>query len=314
MGLMNESNQLARSYDYDAFGVEKNPSSEDSNPFRYCGEYYDVETGTYYLRARYYDPRIGRFTSEDKVNFVKNKLPNGNEVIDPLSLNLYVYCVNSPLLLCDLSGLSPELTQIVQGAVMIGIGALSVAAVIATGGAATPIVAMGYAAFASAGVVVAVQGASEITEAVTGNNPVKDFTGEKIYNNLTDVSLAVISNSSMFIEPDSPLYETATEENGINKPMQVHHVASNKNAQFTSRFEEITSKYGLDLNDSWNKVCMEHQGRHPNAYHSYIYEQIYKFDTIANGDRDKFLKLFESLKNEVANTPAMLTKEYWSGK
>ena len=174
--------------------------------------------------------------SEDKVNFVKNKLPNGSEAIDPLSLNLYVYCVNSPLLLCDLSGLSPELTQIVQGAVMIGIGALSVAAVIATGGAATPIVAMGYAAFASAGVVVAVQGASEITEAVTGNNPVKDFTGEKIYNNLTDVSLAVISNSSMFIEPDNPLYETATEENGINKPIQVNHVASNKNAQFTSRF------------------------------------------------------------------------------
>lgn len=49
----------------DAFGNEVNPSNEDSNPFRYCGEYYDVETGTYYLRARYYDPRIGRFLSED---------------------------------------------------------------------------------------------------------------------------------------------------------------------------------------------------------------------------------------------------------
>ena len=45
VGLMNESNQLAKSYDYDAFGIEKNPSDEDSNPFRYCGEYYDVETG-----------------------------------------------------------------------------------------------------------------------------------------------------------------------------------------------------------------------------------------------------------------------------
>ena len=193
VGLMNESNQLAKSYDYDAFGVEKNPSSEDSNPFRYCGEYYDVETGTYYLRARYYDPRIGRFTQQDKVNYVKNKLPNGNEVIDPLSLNLYVYCVNSPLMLCDLSGLSPELTQIVQGALMIGIGVLSVAAVVATGGTAAPVIAAGYATFASAGVVVAVQGASEITEAVTGNNPVKNFTGECIYNGLTNVSLGVIA-------------------------------------------------------------------------------------------------------------------------
>lgn len=104
MGLMNESNQLAKSYDYDAFGVEKNPSDEDSNPFRYCGEYYDVETGTYYLRARYYDPRIGRFTQQDRVNYVKNKLPNGNEVIDPLSLNLYVYCQSNPSFYQDPNG------------------------------------------------------------------------------------------------------------------------------------------------------------------------------------------------------------------
>ena len=32
---------------------------------RYCGEYFDNETGTYYLRARYYDPAIGRFTQQD---------------------------------------------------------------------------------------------------------------------------------------------------------------------------------------------------------------------------------------------------------
>ncbi|MBE6564591.1 MAG: hypothetical protein E7655_04910 [Ruminococcaceae bacterium] len=36
-----------------------------SNPFRYCGEYYDTETGTYYLRMRYYDPSIGRFLAAD---------------------------------------------------------------------------------------------------------------------------------------------------------------------------------------------------------------------------------------------------------
>ena len=113
-------------------------------------------------------------------------------------------------MLCDLSGLSPELTQIVQGALMIGIGVLSVAAVVATGGTAAPVIAAGYATFASAGVVVAVQGASEITEAVTGNNPVKNFTGESIYNGLTEASLALVSNSSMFIDPNSPLYTTTS--------------------------------------------------------------------------------------------------------
>ena len=35
------------------------------NPFRYSGEYFDEETGFYYLRARYYDPTIGRFLTED---------------------------------------------------------------------------------------------------------------------------------------------------------------------------------------------------------------------------------------------------------
>ena len=89
MGLMNESNQLAKSYDYDAFGIEKNPSDEDSNPFRYCGEYYDVETGTYYLRARYYDPWIGRFTSEDSVRD---------------GINWYAYCYDNPLTFIDPSG------------------------------------------------------------------------------------------------------------------------------------------------------------------------------------------------------------------
>ncbi|MBQ8526257.1 MAG: hypothetical protein IJ460_06050 [Clostridia bacterium] len=35
------------------------------NPIKYAGEYYDDELGMYYLRARYYDPQIGRFISRD---------------------------------------------------------------------------------------------------------------------------------------------------------------------------------------------------------------------------------------------------------
>ncbi|MDR2572089.1 MAG: hypothetical protein LBD23_17565 [Oscillospiraceae bacterium] len=37
----------------------------DTNPFRYGAEYFDRETSNYYLRARFYTPRLGRFTSED---------------------------------------------------------------------------------------------------------------------------------------------------------------------------------------------------------------------------------------------------------
>ena len=39
----------------------------DSNPWRYCGEYFDNETGSYYLRFRYYSRVIGRFSVEDPI-------------------------------------------------------------------------------------------------------------------------------------------------------------------------------------------------------------------------------------------------------
>ena len=94
--LANASGAVTKTYDYDAFGVEKNPVSTNENPFRYCGEYYDKETMTIYLRARYYNPEIGRFTQQDSWAYMK---PN-----DPLSLNLYTYGHNNPVRFHDPSG------------------------------------------------------------------------------------------------------------------------------------------------------------------------------------------------------------------
>ncbi|MDE5916809.1 MAG: RHS repeat-associated core domain-containing protein, partial [Oscillospiraceae bacterium] len=88
VNLTDKDGKVTKSYKYDAFGVEKNIDKNDTNAFRYCGEYYDTESGTIYLRARYYDPAIGRFISRDTVT--------GNN-IDPLSLNLYTYCLNNPV-------------------------------------------------------------------------------------------------------------------------------------------------------------------------------------------------------------------------
>ena len=83
------SGAVTKAYSYDAFGVEQNPDSADPNPFRYCGEYYDKETGTYYLRARYYAPETGRFTQED---------PSCD------GLNWYSYCGCDPLNYLDPTG------------------------------------------------------------------------------------------------------------------------------------------------------------------------------------------------------------------
>jgi RHS repeat-associated protein len=86
--LANTTGDGVKSYDYDAFGVEKNIDPNDVNVFRYCGEYWDKETGTVYLRARYYSPSVGRFITEDSV---------WGKDADPLSLNLYTYCYNNPV-------------------------------------------------------------------------------------------------------------------------------------------------------------------------------------------------------------------------
>ena len=54
VNISNESGKSIKSYDYDAFGVELNKDANDTNLFRYCGEQYDNETDSIYLRARYY--------------------------------------------------------------------------------------------------------------------------------------------------------------------------------------------------------------------------------------------------------------------
>ena len=87
--LVNSSGTIIKEYTYDEYGVETNPDKEDTNPFRYCGEYYDTETGFIYLRARYYDPTLGRFISED---------PARDEI------NWYIYSGNNPIMFIDPSG------------------------------------------------------------------------------------------------------------------------------------------------------------------------------------------------------------------
>jgi RHS repeat-associated protein len=89
--LTDEYGNIARTYDYDAFGVEREPDEDDTNLFRYCGEYWDAETSTYYLRARNYDPSTGRFTSEDPIRD---------------GLNWYTYCAGNPIFFVDPSGLA----------------------------------------------------------------------------------------------------------------------------------------------------------------------------------------------------------------
>ena len=88
--LMDADGNVTKQYSYDAFGVEQNMVASDTNPFRYCGEYYDKETDNIYLRARYYSPVQGRFITEDPIHD---------------GLNWYGYCGGNPVMFFDPSGL-----------------------------------------------------------------------------------------------------------------------------------------------------------------------------------------------------------------
>ena len=94
IGLSDSTGSITKSYAYDAFGVELNKNDADTNPWRYCGEYTDLETSSIYLRHRYYNPASGRFLTEDPIRDGLNwyGYANGNPVafIDPLGLASYI--------------------------------------------------------------------------------------------------------------------------------------------------------------------------------------------------------------------------------
>ena len=93
--LIGTNGEIAATYYYDAFGNITEQTGEVKNPIKYAGYQYDEETGVYYLNARYYDPKIARFLTEDTYR---------GDPSDPLSLNLYTYCANEPIKYTDPTG------------------------------------------------------------------------------------------------------------------------------------------------------------------------------------------------------------------
>ena len=90
--ITNEKREIQNHYQYDAFGNGICQEEGISNRIHYTGQQYDGVTGQYYLRARYYNPIVGRFLQED--------------VYQGDGLNLYAYCGNNPVRYYDPSGYS----------------------------------------------------------------------------------------------------------------------------------------------------------------------------------------------------------------
>ncbi|MFH2045789.1 MAG: RHS repeat-associated core domain-containing protein, partial [Pseudomonadota bacterium] len=95
--LVDNSEAVLNEYTYDAFGIILGQAGVVANNYMYTGEQYDPNAGFYYLRARYYDQKVGRFVTTD---------PFEGLDADPVSLHKYLYAANNPVMFVDLSGMA----------------------------------------------------------------------------------------------------------------------------------------------------------------------------------------------------------------
>jgi len=84
VGLTAHEGSTVETTKYGAFGEEISSSGTSENFLKYTGREHDEDTGLYYYRARYYDPEVGRFLTEDPIGF------DGG-------INFYTYAQNNPV-------------------------------------------------------------------------------------------------------------------------------------------------------------------------------------------------------------------------
>jgi hypothetical protein len=77
--------------------------------------------------------------------------------------------------------------------------------------------------------------------------------------------------------------------------------------------EDLAGRYGLDLDEIWNRELLPHLGRHPDEYHEFVLEGMKRAAREAGNDVNKFLKLFEKyVKAPVRQNPDLLRKDGWT--
>ncbi|WP_428941930.1 RHS repeat-associated core domain-containing protein [Xanthomonas oryzae pv. oryzicola] len=89
--LTNITGNTVQRYDYDPYGNTTKTSTAYTNPYQYTGREHDLN-GLYYYRARYYQPWLGRFISEDPIQLAAGP-------------NSYLYVSGNPVSLTDPLGL-----------------------------------------------------------------------------------------------------------------------------------------------------------------------------------------------------------------
>jgi RHS repeat-associated protein len=91
---------------YDEYGNIEIQSGLSANKFGYTGHQMDQESGLIYFQARYYDPTLGMFISQD---------PYGGSWDTPMSLHHYLYAYGNPTVYVDRDGQSATVVGAIGG-------------------------------------------------------------------------------------------------------------------------------------------------------------------------------------------------------
>jgi len=142
-----KGNTLENAYAYDPYGNLLNQQETIPQPFKFVGQYGVMAepNGLYYMKARYYDPSVGRFISEDPTGF------GGGDV------NLMAYVQNNPVNMIDPMGTDGISTGLGIASAIAAIGSLipgvdAVAIPVSGGLIAATALYTGYQAYKGGGI------------------------------------------------------------------------------------------------------------------------------------------------------------------
>ncbi len=193
----NSAGAVTLTRQYDAWGNLE--QGADQPGYAFTGREWDPETGLYYYRARYYDPKVGRFISEDPIGFEEG-------------VNFFQYTRSKPTMGTDPLGLS-FWSSFGRGVLE---GAITTAVVVGT---AAAIVAVAPAAAAAVTGTLMVVGAVGIVGAVASvvADPSEDNVGYTLGSLTGSALVGGASGKALAKQLSPPGYEPPIETPSLLK-------------------------------------------------------------------------------------------------
>ena len=176
-------------YIYDAYGKITDTeittgysTIADANPYRYRGYRYDSEISMYYLNSRYYNPEVGRFINADGLLGQQGNIA---------SSNMFIYCLNNPIMLSDSQGDIARWFKIALTITLcVAVVAVAVVSVPLTGGigtiGATMAITYAIGTVSNVAEVAVAQYKKSINDGDEGKDVWDDIV-DSTYNNLDDI-------------------------------------------------------------------------------------------------------------------------------